>query len=97
MYNLQNGWTPLMQASQDGDLELVKILTKAEGVEIDHQSKVIPSLATVYYQATAINTASQPGQISYVRVQSHDLISATGSNESVSHMPLFGIIITSLC
>ena len=29
-----------MQASQDGDAELVKILCKAPGVNIDHQSEV---------------------------------------------------------
>lgn len=38
--SLQNGWTPLMQASQDGDVEMVKILANAEGVEINHKSKV---------------------------------------------------------
>ena len=29
-----------MQASQDGDAELVKILCEAPGVNIDHQSEV---------------------------------------------------------
>ena len=30
-----------MQACQDGDVELVKILANFEGVELDHQSKVM--------------------------------------------------------
>ena len=30
-----------MQACQDGDVEFVKILAYAEGVKIDHQSKVM--------------------------------------------------------
>ena len=30
-----------MQACQDGDVEFVKILANAEGVKIDHQSKVM--------------------------------------------------------
>lgn len=36
----QNGWTPIMQASQDGDVEMVKILTSADSLEINHASKV---------------------------------------------------------
>ena len=35
----QNGWTPLMQAGQDGDVEMVKTLIAA-GANLDHQSKV---------------------------------------------------------
>jgi len=29
-----------MQACQDGETELVKILCKVEGIKLDHQSKV---------------------------------------------------------
>ena len=29
-----------MQASQDGDVEMVKILANFEGVDLNHQSKV---------------------------------------------------------
>lgn len=42
-FNAQNGWTPLMQASQDGDMEMVKILSRPEfHVDLDHESKVNP-------------------------------------------------------
>ncbi len=36
----QNGWTPIMQASQDGDVEMVKILAHEDTLEINHASKV---------------------------------------------------------
>jgi ankyrin repeat protein len=36
----QNGWTPLMQACQDGEVELVRFLVGVKDVNIDHQSKV---------------------------------------------------------
>ena len=38
--SLQNGWTPIMQASQDGDVKMVKILTRVESLEVNHASKV---------------------------------------------------------
>lgn len=34
-----------MQASQDGDTEMVKILTEVDGLEIDHASKVAKYVA----------------------------------------------------
>ena len=37
---LQNGWTPLVIASQNGHLEIVKSLVEA-GVTVNHIAKVV--------------------------------------------------------
>ena len=37
---IQNGWTPLMQASQDGHTELVKMFSEVKSIDIDHESEV---------------------------------------------------------
>ena len=37
---LQNGWTPLVSASQEGHLELVKSLIEA-GANVNHTTKVV--------------------------------------------------------
>ena len=40
LFVFQNGWTPLMQASQDGHIEMVKLLMTKEDLDVDHASKV---------------------------------------------------------
>ena len=37
---LQNGWTPLVSASHDGHLEIVKSLIEA-GTDVNHTTKVV--------------------------------------------------------
>ena len=47
-----------MQASQDGDAELVKILCETPGVNINHQSKV--SAVQIYVYMVAISIPFSP-------------------------------------
>ena len=42
----QGGWNPLMQASQDNAVEIVKLLVQAKDVRIDHQNKVPPKTSS---------------------------------------------------
>ena len=51
MYNLQDGWTPLMTASFEGHVEIVRILIEAKA-HINSQNEVCCS----YHQKTHYTT-----------------------------------------